>query len=264
MAALPAGKFAMGDAGGRYMRPVYFGDQQIDYFSFLPVHPAHCVTIRKPFAIGRFEVTRKQWDLCVEAGACRPRVPAFTARVVLGDDYPTANLDPDMADDYVRWLAEVTGKPYRLPTEPEWEYAARAGSRTLFWWGDKTLPLKENFMSCTYDGRPCQGGEIIRPVGSYEPNPFGLYDMLGNLSEWTGGCGYHYSGATGTEAPPETEPCEHRMIRGGHAGMQPLYANTVYRESGGLGPLAEKGATAGSLPPFFGFRVARDLELASD
>jgi formylglycine-generating enzyme required for sulfatase activity len=87
----------------------------------------------------------------------------------------------DDAVDYAQWLSELTGKEYRLPTEAEWEYAARAGTTTVYWWGEEVGSNKANCSDCDnqWDGRQ------PAPVGSFEPNAFGLYDTAGNVWEWT-------------------------------------------------------------------------------
>ena len=93
--------------------------------------PAHRVTIANAFAIGKLEVTVEQWNVCADAGAC-PRIDANGAAA---KDAPVRDVSWDDAQQYVKWLAKTTGKPYRLPTEAEWEYAARGGTTSRYWWG---------------------------------------------------------------------------------------------------------------------------------
>jgi len=152
-----------------------------------------------PFAIGRFEVTFDDWKACVEAKACRGGQ----------DDHgwgrgrrPVINITWADAVAYARWLSRLTGFVYALPTEAEWEYAARAGSETAFWWGDAAGRGHANCREC--DDR--WGGRSTAPVGSFPPNPFGLYDMNGNVWEWSADC---------WGAPSAGESCRERVIKGG-------------------------------------------------
>ena len=146
------------------------------------------------WAIGRSEITFDDWAACVEAGACRGGQ----------DDHgwgrgsrPVINVTWADANAYADWLSRLTGARYRLPSEAEWEYAARAGTSTAYWWGDKIGRGHANCREC--DRR--WGGRSTAPVASFPPNPFGLYDMNGNVWEWTGQCW--------------SEPCRERVIRGG-------------------------------------------------
>ena len=138
--------------------------------------PAHKVRIPSPFAIGQYEVTYEQWDRCVHAGACRYR-PVFNGprHEAIG------NLSWDDANAYLKWISEKTGQVYRLPSEAEWEYAARADS-------GKT--------SCTTCVSP--DNEQTSAPGSHKPNPFGLYDTVGNMAEWVQDCwNESYQGSAG-------------------------------------------------------------------
>jgi len=148
----------------------------------------------RAFAIGRFEITFDDWQACARAGACRGDV----------DDHgwgrgrrPVINVTWAEADGYARWLSAVTGAAYGLPSEAEWEYAARAGTRTAYWWGDAPGRGHANCRECggAWDGRS------TAPVGSFPANPFGLYDMNGNVWEWTADC---WDG-----------DCSRRAVRGG-------------------------------------------------
>jgi formylglycine-generating enzyme required for sulfatase activity len=150
---IPGGTFAMGGADA----------------SELPVHQ---VTIR-PFALGKFPVTVGEWKECVAAKACTD-LPAGP------DDSPVTNISYNDAQDYLGWLSRLTGKPFRLPSEAEWEYAARGGQRTQFWWGDQMRAGMANCKGCneTYDAtQPLK-------VGSFQANPFGLFDMGGGVDQW--------------------------------------------------------------------------------
>jgi len=161
MIVVPAGSFTMGSPAAEADRSPNEG-------------PQHDVTIAKPFAVGRTEVTFTQWDACVAAGACRR----------LGDnawgrgDRPVINVGWSDAVGYVEWLARMTGKPYRLLSEAEWEYAARAGTTTRFSFGDDDSDLDRYAWYFKNSDRKTQA------VGSKTANGFGLYDMHGNVYEW--------------------------------------------------------------------------------
>lgn len=147
--------------------------------------PMHPVKINYPLAAGRFEVTFAEWDACVAAQGCRH----------WPDDQgwgrgrrPVINVSWVDAKEYVAWLSGKTGRHYRLLSEAEWEYAARGGTQTRYWWGNDVGRNHANCYGCgsRWDGRQ------TAPVGSFEANPFGLYDVLGNASEWVEDC-YHGS-----------------------------------------------------------------------
>jgi formylglycine-generating enzyme required for sulfatase activity len=150
---IPGGTFAMGGVEA----------------SELPVHQ---VTIR-PFALGKFPVTVGEWKACVADKAC--------ADLAVGpDDNPVSNVSYNDAQDYLAWLSRVVGKPFRLPSEAEWEYAARAGKQTKFWWGDQMRVGMASCTGCNEAGDPAQ----LMKVGSFQGNPFGLFDMGGSVDQW--------------------------------------------------------------------------------
>lgn len=163
-------------------------------------------------AVGRFEVTFAEWDACVAAGGCRRR--PYDAGWGRGRQ-PVINVSWADAQHYAAWLSRRTGKHYRLLTEAEWEYAARAGSHVRYWWGNDTGHGDANCYDCgsRWDGRQAA------PVGRFAPNPFGLYDMHGNVSEWVEDC-YHdrYRDAP-SDGRAWTLDCtaitDTRMVRGG-------------------------------------------------
>ncbi len=177
-----------------------------------------------------------------------------------GDDHPVVCVSWNEAQDYVAWLnSQVEGTPYRLLAEAEWEYAARAGTTTPYWWGD----AQGGFCSYTNGAGAeaaavytawdragtCDDGFLYTaPVGHYrKPNPFGLEDMVGNAWEWVSDCYVNR-----IEPPANTqkdEGCEKRVLRGGGWDYAPLYLRTAYR-----GAWSGDGRFAN-----FGFRVARDL-----
>jgi formylglycine-generating enzyme required for sulfatase activity len=155
MIVIPAGKFIMGSPENESDREASEG-------------PPHEVTVAKPFTVSKFEVTFEEWDACVAAAAC-PRVPDRWGR----GEMPVINVSWRDAKQYVGWLSQSTGEEYRLLTEAEWEYAARAGANTRYSWGDDPGMGNANCDGCgsRWDL------EQTAPVGSFKPNALGLYDM---------------------------------------------------------------------------------------
>lgn len=190
MVALPGGEFIMGsDKGDASERP------------------PHRVNI-KPFALAKFEVTVAQWRACVEAAGCE----AISQMNTADDTIPMLNVSWDDAVAYAKWLSEKSGKTYRLPSEAEWEYAARGGTKTPYWWGDK---VSAEFASC----KDC-GGEYskLTPPSSVslKANPFGLVSMNGGISEWVLDCwNASYEGAAGDGSARTDGTCGRRVLRGG-------------------------------------------------
>ena len=169
--------------------------------------PIHKVAIKKDFAIGRREVTFAEWDRCVAAGGCKysPADPAWGR----GNE-PVTNVSWDDAKEFVAWLSKTTGKPYRLPSEAEWEYAARGGSTTPYSWGKDIGTGRAQCADC--------GGETGKPavVGSFRPNAFGLYDTSGNAAEWMEDCwNPSYKGAPGDGSAWTSGDCSLHVLRGG-------------------------------------------------
>src|SRR5262249_14598581 len=161
MIVVPAGRFMMGSPATEKDRAPNEG-------------PQHQVTIAKPFAVGRTEVTFAQWDACVAAGACDAARDSTWGR----GDRPAINVTWDDAERYAAWLSGMTGKAYRLLSEAEWEYAARAGSETQFSFGDDDSRLGDYAWYFANSERKSQ------PVGGKAANAFGLHDMHGNVFEW--------------------------------------------------------------------------------
>ncbi|MBF0268945.1 MAG: formylglycine-generating enzyme family protein [Alphaproteobacteria bacterium] len=215
--------------------------------------PAHPVKIAKPFALGRYEVTFDEWQACFDAQACL-RNP---------DDHkwgranrPVMNVTIDDVKQFLAWLSQKSGKRYRLPGEAEWEWAARAGTAGLFSWGDKMEPGRANCRGCGDD--PFNGFSTA-PVGSYPPNAFGLYDMAGNVWEWTEDCWHpDHTGAPKDQKPrgPEANPlpglpaCMARVMKGGAW----YYYAQMSR------PSARARNEGRVLSYVLGFRVARDVD----
>jgi formylglycine-generating enzyme required for sulfatase activity len=195
MIVIPAGKFTMGSPENEPDRMASEG-------------PQHEVTVAEPFAVSKFEVTFEEWDACVAASQC-PRVPDRWGRGPM----PVINVSWRDAKQYVAWLSQLTQKEYRLLTEAEWEYAARAGAMTRYSWGDD--PRGDN-ANC--DGCGSQWDlQQTALVGSLKPNAFGLYDMLGNVWEWVEDSWHeNYNGApTDASAWLRGGDPNYRVVRGG-------------------------------------------------
>jgi formylglycine-generating enzyme required for sulfatase activity len=191
MIAVPAGSFPMGS--------------NTDDPSEKPVHH---VTIAAPFAIGKYEVTVEQWNACVAANACQKLTPESNANKTA----PARDVSWDDAQQYAKWLSKITNKPYRLPTEAEWEYADRGGTTSAYWWGDQMRKGNANCKDC---GDPWHK-EGPEAVGSFAPNPLGLYDMNGSVWEWTADCWHNsYQGAPADGHTWDSPGCDMRVIRGG-------------------------------------------------
>lgn len=269
LVAVPAGRFRMGFDGGEEGRPE---------------GPVREVSIGYAFALGKFEVTQAEFAAFVAdtgylmRGGCQvwagewrfPREADWTdpgyGRVPF-DDEPVACVSWQDARAYVDWLAGRTGKRYRLPSEAEWEYAARAGSAGEYFWsaeGGDAGPGRACEFANVYDraGAAANGFDWApfdcddgfpraAPVGSFRANAFGLHDMVGNVWEWTADC-YQapYPARPADGAPLEAAgPCEKRVARGGSWITRPSRQRVSFR---GRDP-------EDTLYSFFGFRVARDL-----
>ena len=142
--------------------------------------PVHHVSVHKNFAIGRRDVTFAEWDRCVAQLGCQFSPPdQGWGR----GDRPVTNVSWDDAKEFIAWLSKTTGKPYRLPTEAEWEYAARGGATTPYWWGKE---LGVGHAQCAECGGSENGKTV--PSGSFRANAFGLYDTAGNAAEWVEDC----------------------------------------------------------------------------
>ena len=171
MVVVPAGSFLMGSPDSEPQRLEREG-------------PQHVVTIRQPFAIGKYEVTFDEWDACVAARACKDQV--LRDRGWGRGRRPVILISWNEAQTYAAWLSSVTGKHYRLPSESEWEYAARAGTTTAFYTGSTISTKQANF-----NGSGSDSGEYrmqTLPVGTFPPNAFGLHDIHGNVEEYTEDC----------------------------------------------------------------------------
>jgi formylglycine-generating enzyme required for sulfatase activity len=230
MIVVPAGNFTMGSSETEMYREQDEG-------------PQHYVTIARPFAVSKFELTFAEWDACVAHGDCIPQVR---------DNgwgrgrQPVINVSWDDAQSYVAWLSRITGKTYRLLSEAEYEYAARAGTKTAYPWGDAIGKNNANCESCGSQWDRKQ----TAPVGSFAANQFGLYDLAGNVLEWVEDC-YHnnYSAAPADSSAWMTGDCQFRVVRGGSWYYVPVYLRSARRLRYSIGNRLN----------FLGFRVARTL-----
>ena len=192
------------------------------------------------FAIARTETTVGQWKACVAAGGC----PAKADLRWPGDDMPMTNVSFADAEAYALWLTRRTGKPYRLPSEAEWEYAARAGSQTRFPWGDGMEEDRAVCQHCDprFDRRPA-------PAGSVRANAWGLSDMNGNVWEWTRDCWVASHQGRPRDAVARIAPdCAKRTVKGGSWYFVPYQSRSA----------ARVGEDARTLGYDIGFRVTRD------
>lgn len=199
MVVIPAGEFTMGSPA-----------------SVQGAEAQHRVTIASPFAVSKFEITFEEWDACLNEGGCRGYRP---------DDEgwgrgkrPVMNVSWEDAKAYSAWLSRKTGQPYRLLSESEWEYAARAGTTTMFSGGDALTPRQANYDgSADGTGPSDQNRQTTMPVGSFAANGFGLHDMHGNVSEWVEDCWQDdYTARHPTDGSAWLEGnCDGRVVRGG-------------------------------------------------
>jgi formylglycine-generating enzyme required for sulfatase activity len=224
MVRIPAGSFLMGQAGG---------DPSAG--------PQHHVAIRA-FAIGQNPVTFAEWKACVADGGCN-----FTPRMTNPQDRtPVYNISWDDAQMFLRWISQKTGKTYRLPTESEWEYAARANTSTRYWWGDNVGSMLANCTDCggTQDAR------TPLPVGSFKANPFGLYDVHGGVAQWVADCwAPNYAHAPADGSAHDMKNCQKRVLRGG----------SFRNERADITVYARNNYDASVRYIAHGMRVARDL-----
>ena len=230
MVVVPEGRFRMGDLSG--------GGASNE-------KPVHDVMIASQFAVGKYEVTFAEWDACMAAGGCTHRPD---------DEYgwgrgsrPVINVSWDDAQEYVTWLSRKTGKPYRLLSEAEWEYAARAGSTTKYHWGDDVGTNKANCVGCgsQWDDKS------TAPVGSFEANTFGLFDTAGNLFEWVEDCwNENYRDAPDDGSAWTSGDCGSHVLRGGAFGGSTWVLRSAHRMRG----------PTDFRYPMFSFRVARTLD----
>jgi formylglycine-generating enzyme required for sulfatase activity len=283
MIVIPAGTFTMGSPANEPGRYDVEG-------------PQRSVSIRQ-FAVGKFDVTRGQWaafvsatnrpttegcawsgfkDTTRKAWENNPKASWRNLGLPQDDSHPVVCITWNDAQDYVRWLSKQTGSNYRLLTESEWEYAARAGTSTPFPWGSSPSHEYANYGadSGSYEGLASGRDQWVKtsPVGSFPPNAFGLYDMQGNVLQYVEDCfSYSYSGLPTDGSAYQvvvelkmtgrfsfmngTSSCSSRMVRGGDWGDPPRMIRSAYRNwAPGPGFTLENYRSGG-----VGFRVAKTL-----
>ena len=202
--------------------------------------PVHRVTIGRAFAVGVYEVTFGEWDACVSGGGCGGyrRGDAGWGR----GSRPVINVSWEDAQGYVRWLSRETGEEYRLLSEAEWEYVARAETTGPYHFGSRISPSQANYRET--------GHVKTVPVGSYSANGFGLHDVHGNVWEWVEDCwNGSYLGAPVDGSAWESGDCSRRVLRGGSWSFIPRDLRSASRF----------GNSTGSRNDLIGFRVARTL-----
>jgi formylglycine-generating enzyme required for sulfatase activity len=240
MIVVPAGSFMMGSPVSELKR-----NEQED--------PQHRVTVARSFAVGRFAVTFDEWDSCVADGGCNGHRPSDEGWG--RGRRPVINVSWNDAKAYVAWLSRKTEKTYRLLTEAEREYVARAGTATSFWWGNSISTSQAN-----YDGDFTYGGGVkgenrkqTLAVDSFAPNPWGLYQVHGNVAEWTEDCfAPSYAGAPiDGSARASDFFCSNRPTRGGSWWAAPNWLRSAARVAAGEGDPSRS--------PYTGIRVGRTL-----
>ncbi len=199
--------------------------------------PAVHVTIGYSFAMSRFEVTLDQWNQCADDGLCPPRgrtvffgnwfspegLKEVPPPFPIPGDLAAGDVYLPFASAYIRWLSRKTGQKYRLPSEAEWVHAARGGTTTRYWWGDAFEPDKEVWKGFEQKWDMPKDWPIESspaPVGLGNPNPFGLYDMLGNLDELVVDCYHKTLKGLPLDGSPWISDCRHdffgtNVTRGG-------------------------------------------------
>jgi formylglycine-generating enzyme required for sulfatase activity len=249
---IPTGRFQMGSHDHEQVLAIKAGAQKNWLERELP---QRWVGIDHSFALGRYPVTVGQWRRFVKDTGWESqsdtdwRAPGFAQN----DEHPVVGVSWMDAQLYLRWLSEKTGQQYRLPTEAEWEYSCRAGTKTAFSFGDTINPDQANYDGhYTYNGG--QRGAFVQgtsKVGAYQPNPWGLFDMHGNVWEWTQDVVHdNYTGApTDGSAWEEGGDAVRRVLRGGSWLYNPRYLRSAVRN----------GFSAVLANDIVGFRVARKL-----
>ncbi len=267
MVVVPSGSYEMGS-------PSHEDGRQDDE------GPVHRVTIPEPFAVGVYEVTRGEWSRFVSSTGYSPgsscwtyeggewkertgrswRSPGFAQ----GDGHPVVCVSWGDAQSYVDWLSQETGAEYRLLSESEWEYAARGGTATSRFWGQTEVgqcrhangadrALKNRYRDWEWPVSSYDDGHVhTSPAGSFRPNDYGLYDVMGNAWEWVEDCWHDsYSGApSDSRAWTTGGDCARRVLRGGSWNYEPRFLRSAIRLRNG----------SGLRNNFAGFRIARTLD----
>ncbi|MBV8840205.1 MAG: formylglycine-generating enzyme family protein, partial [Alphaproteobacteria bacterium] len=236
MVVVPAGSFMMGSPKSEAGRASNEGIER-------------SVSI-KAFAVGKFAVTFDEWDTCVAAGGCDGYRPADQAG--RRGRYPVINVNWNDAKKYVAWLARTSGKPYRLLSEAEREYVARAGTTTPFWFGATITPRQANYNGAIQyaNGETGEFRNRTLPVDFFAANPFGLYQVHGNVYEWTEDCWRaSYAGAPTDGSARMQADCTAHTLRGGSLRDGPDALRAAARSGFPTEVRAEN----------VGFRIARGL-----
>jgi len=230
-ALIPAGRFEMGSALSPEETAKRFGGDAED---FADEHPRHAVRISRAFLMGAYEVTNAQYRRFVADHSSGD----YRGESLNGDAQPVACVSRDDAVHFCDWLSKQDGMTYRLPTEGEWEYACRAGSATAYPWGEEIDASRCNFADVNAPSIPWRdetsddGYAVTAPVGSFSPNAFGLYDMIGNVWEWTSDW---YGAESYAKSPPEnptgpaSDPLMNRVLRGGSWMNAPGFCRSAFR-----------------------------------
>lgn len=230
MVVIPAGEFWMGS------------DKSRDPQAFDVELPRHRVSIARRFALARYPVTFAEYDRFAEAMSRGLPDDVDWGR----EKRPAINVSWEDAVVYCAWLSEQTGRRYRLPTEAEWEYAARAGTESHYWWGEEAGKNNANCDGCGSEW----DGKQTAPVGAFRPNPWGLHDMLGNVREWVRDCWHEsYEGAPADGSAWEAGDCPRRVVRGGSWYTKPENLRSATRDRNGPDYRTNT----------IGFRLAQDL-----
>ncbi len=257
MVVVPAGEFTMGSPEGEPFR--------------LPNEQQHRVRVAYPLAFSKYNITRGEFARFVaetgyEAKGCNLegtggmkwepdgdwRTPGFEQT----DDHPVACINFHDASAYAEWLSGKTGQRYRLPSEAEWEHAMRGGTSTAYYWGQTWEPGRANV-----DGQPGQpGGRATTPGGTFPPNPFGLYDMAGNVWVWLADCyNASYNGAPTDGSAWKAGNCAMRVRRSGSWFNIEKAIEGDYRQPGRLRSASRFASIPSLRYSSFGFRLVRDL-----
>jgi formylglycine-generating enzyme required for sulfatase activity len=231
MVVVPPGRFLMGSRAGQ---------------GYDEERPQHEVTIAKPFAVAKFALTFDEWDACAAGVDCRAKVSDLEWG---RGRRPVINVSWNDAQAYVKWLSSITGKSYRLLSEAEYEYAARAGTRTAYPWGPAIKLNGKPMANCVSCGSQWDTQQTA-PVGSFPANAFGLYDMVGNVYQWTEDCwNGDYKRAPADGFAWTTGDCSRHAVRGSSFLAVADFVRSVSRE----------WHDAGDQDADRGFRVARTL-----
>jgi formylglycine-generating enzyme required for sulfatase activity len=181
--------------------------------------PVHKVTVA-PFSLAKYPVTAGEWRQCLDSRVC-------TMSPTGEDDEPVRNVSWDDAQQYIAWLSKATNRNYRLPTEAEFEYAARGGAESKYWWG---ATLKDGFADCKGCGQP-YNPKAPQKVGTFKANGFGLFDMAGGVEEWVADCWHKsYTGAPADGSAWLEEKCPTHVLRGGSWKSEPAQIRVSARD----------------------------------